>query len=32
MKTNGYAIIERMIEDKKMLVAEFEKEMAPKYV
>jgi len=31
-KRSGYAIIERMIEDKKMMVAEFEKEMAPKYV
>jgi len=30
-KRSGYAIIERMIEDKKMIVAEFEKEMAPKY-
>ena len=31
-KRSGYAIIERMIEDKKNIVETFEKEMAPKYV
>ena len=30
-KRSGYAIIERMIEDKKMIVAQFENDMAPKY-
>ena len=30
-KRSGYAIIERMIEDKKMVVNQFERDMAPNY-
>jgi hypothetical protein len=30
-KRSGYAIIERMIEDKKMVVEQFERDMAPNY-
>ena len=30
-KRSSYAIIERMIEDKKMVVNQFERDMAPNY-